>query len=422
MKIIQLITGAADIGGAQTHVRDVAAGLRAHGHDCIVLTGPPDALFSDQLRALGIPVKLLPALQRPLRPIHDMRALGELVWTLHRLKPDLIAAHTAKAGFLGRVAGAMLNIPCVFTPHGWSVIDRSTGRVKQVFRVLERLAGLLGQAVITVCQDEYELGRANGLISPRKLYCVQNGIPDCKLVAAPDKGDLTVVMVARFHKQKDHVTLLRAFSHLRKYSWRLQLLGSGPLLEQTKELSRSLGLEGRIEFLGECRNTSELLSQASVFVLSTLYEAFPISILEAMRAGLPVVASNVGGISEAVIEGQTGFLVPPSQPVMMAKSLELLFLDPALRGRLGRNGREVFLARFADEQMILRTLDVYDAVLHNARLQEESVAPQSTLSPPPIDADVWDPVSTHHHPKPEDAVFPAVPDKLLLDRVGRMQR
>jgi glycosyltransferase involved in cell wall biosynthesis len=388
LKIIQLITGAADIGGAQTHVRDLAAGLRARGHDCIVLTGPPDGLFSDQLRARGIRVKLLPALQRAPGPTKDMRALVELVWTLHQLKPDLIAAHTAKAGFLGRVAGAILNIPCVFTPHGWSVIDRSTGRVKQVFRVLERLAGVLGQAAITVCQDEYELGRAKGLISPRKLYCVQNGIPDSKLIAAPDKGDLTIVMVARFHKQKDHVTLLRAFSHLQKYPWRLQLIGSGPLLQQTKELSRSLGLEGRIEFPGECRNTDELLSQASVFVLSTLYEAFPISILEAMRAGLPVVASNVGGISEAVIDGRTGFLVPPSQPDMMAKSLELLFLDPALRVRLGRNGREVFLSRFTDERMILRTLNVYDAILHNARLPEESAATQSTLPPRSIDADV----------------------------------
>jgi glycosyltransferase involved in cell wall biosynthesis len=359
MRIIQLITGSADFGGAQAHVRDLAAGVRAHGHECLVITGPPDGLFSDQLRAHGIGVHVLPHLRKALHPINDLLALLELVAKLRALNPDLVAAHTAKAGFLGRVACALLGIPCVFTPHGWSIVDRASGKVNHTFKFLERLGGVLGSGVITVCRDEYETGRMTGLIAQPKLFCVHNGIPDFSTRVQECSDPLTIVMIARFHKQKDHATLLRALSRLQTYSWRLKLIGSGPLLEATRQLANSLGVAQRVEFAGECKNTAEILSQSAIFVLSTFYEAFPISILEAMRTGLPVVATKVGGIPEAVSDGVNGFLVPPSRDDLMADSIERLLLNTSLRKQFGRKGREIFLERFIDNEMILRTLEVY---------------------------------------------------------------
>ena len=359
MKIVQLITGSVDFGGAQTHVRDLATGLRAAGHDCIVLTGPPDGLFTEQLRARGLPVRLLPALRKPIRPIADALALFQMLQALRQIKPDVVAVHTAKAGFLGRVAAAFLNIPSVFTPHGWSVIDRVTGKIHLSFRILERIGGMLGTGVITVCHDERELGRTSGLVSPEKLFCVHNGIPDCSPHATPVADDLTVVMVARFHKQKDHATLLRALARLQQHPWRLRLVGSGPLVEDVRNLARALGLADRVEFLGECDHTAEVLSRATVFVLSTCYEAFPISILEAMRAGLPIVASRVGGIPEAVSDGASGFLVEPFREDLLADALERLFLDPGLREEAGQQGRQIFLERFTDKRMIQQTLQIY---------------------------------------------------------------
>jgi glycosyltransferase involved in cell wall biosynthesis len=364
MRIVQLITGSADFGGAQAHVRDLAVGIRAHGHECVVVTGPPDGLFSDQLRAHGIVVHVLPHLRKALHPINDPLALVELVAKLRKLKPELVAAHTAKAGFLGRVACALLGIPCVFTPHGWSIVDRASGKINHTFKALERLGGMLGTGVITVCRDEHETGSMSGLIAQNKLFCVYNGIPDSSIRAKAGDDSLTVVMVARFHKQKDHATLLRALSRLRGHPWRLKLVGSGPLLEVTRHLASSLGVAQRVEFLGECKNTAEILSQSAIFVLSTFYEAFPISILEAMRTGLPIVATKVGGIPEAVSDGLNGFLVPPSRDDLMAESLRRLFLNVSLREQMGRNGRERFLQRFTDEQMILRTLEVYKVLLN----------------------------------------------------------
>jgi glycosyltransferase involved in cell wall biosynthesis len=363
MRIVQLITGSVDFGGAQAHVRDLAVGVRANGHECQVVTGPPDGLFSDQLRAQGIVVHVLPHLGKAIHPTHDVSALLELAAKLRKLQPDLVAAHTAKAGFLGRVACSLLGIPCVFTPHGWSIVDRKSGRINHTFKALERLGGMLGSGVITVCRDEHKTGRMSGLVADKKLFCVYNGIPDSAIRRQRSDGDLTVVMVARFHKQKDHATLLRALSRLQAHPWRLKLVGSGPLLETTRQLASSLGIAQRVEFLGECDNTTEILSQSSVFVLSTFYEAFPLSILEAMRTGLPIVATETGGIPEAVSKGISGFLVPPSRDDLMAQSLERLFLDAALREQFGRNGREIFLERFTDKQMILRTLEVYRLLL-----------------------------------------------------------
>jgi glycosyltransferase involved in cell wall biosynthesis len=388
VKIVQLITGSADFGGAQAHVRDLAIGIREAGHECIVVTGPPDGLFNAQLRARGIITCTLPSFGKALHPIKDLLAFLELLAMLRKLRPDLVAAHTAKAGFLGRVACALLGIPCVFTPHGWSIVDRATGKINRVFKTLERLGGMLGSGVITVCRDELETGRISGLVKPEKIFCVYNGIPD-STIRRQISEDLTVVMVARFHKQKDHATLLRALARLQGYPWRLSLVGSGPLLEAARRLVDSLGVAHRVDFLGECSDTANIVSGSAVFVLSTFYEAFPISILEAMRAGLPVVATNVGGIPEAVSDGFSGFLVPPSRDDLMAESLERLFIDPSLRDQFGRNGREIFLERFTDKQMIVRTLEVYGLLLNrNAELwpPETLKVTASTGGPAAVDS------------------------------------
>ncbi len=388
MKVVQLITGSADFGGAQAHVRDLASGLQAHGHECVVIVGPPDGLFSGQLRALGIQVQIASHLRKALHPLTDLRAVLELVTLLKRHKPDLVAAHTAKAGFLGRIACALLGIPCVFTPHGWSIVNRATGTIDRKFKALEKLGGVLGAGVITVCHDEQETGRASGLVARDKLFCVHNGIPDSGVRANSSDDILTIVMVARFHKQKDHATLLRALGGLREYPWRLKLVGSGPLLESTRQLAGSLGIADRVDFLGECRNTPEILGQSAIFILSTFYEAFPISILEAMRAGLPIVATDVGGISEAVSHGVNGLLVPPSRDDSMAASLKRLLLDPSLRRTMGDSGRALFLERFTDKQMVLATLEVYRVLISRKskhRQSEAMTVPASTATSSPLD-------------------------------------
>ena len=118
LHVVQIITGSAELGGAQTHVRTLASGLIELGYRCTVLAGLPEGVFFEQLKERGIPFHVLRYLVSSVRPWRDVACLFEIVRVLHKLKPDIVATHTAKAGFLGRLAASMLGIPSVYTPHG----------------------------------------------------------------------------------------------------------------------------------------------------------------------------------------------------------------------------------------------------------------------------------------------------------------
>ena len=363
LKIAQLITGSEFTGGAETHLRDLVTGIQSLGHHCTVLVGPPDNQFLSGLRRSGIPVRILSSLRKPLHPLRDPAALLEIVRELAVLKPDLVAVHTAKAGFLGRVAAAMLGLPCVCTPHGCSIVDRKSGRINRLFLALEYVAGRLGATTIAVCRDEQRLIVESRIVQRGNVKTVYNGIPDFAVPAKPGGEPVVLTMVARFDAPKDHATLLRAASNLVQHQWTLRLAGSGPLLASAKELAIRLGLEKRVEFLGECSDVSGLLSGSHIFVLMSRSEAFPISILEAMRAGLPVVASDVGGISEVVEDGETGFLIPSGDHDTLSDRLALLLDSPGLRSALGNNARKRYVTHFTAEMMVAKTLDVYADVV-----------------------------------------------------------
>jgi glycosyltransferase involved in cell wall biosynthesis len=363
LRIAQLITGSDSLGGAQTHVRDLVSELRSCGHECTVLVGPPDGAFCKQLRESGVQVRMITSLHKALAPWRDARALAEVWWELRRLKPDLVAVHTAKASFLGRVAASCLRIPCVFTPHGCSVIDRKTGEMRRLFLILERIAGRFGGKVITVSEAERRLADFSGIVASHNLVTIHNGIPDSGQLADPGRQPAKITMVARFDPPKDQETLLRALAEIQSSSWTLQLAGAGTLLPESKRLAQDLHIADRVEFLGEFRDIPRLLSESQMFVLSSRLEAFPISILEAMRSGLPVVASDVGGISEAVRDGETGFLVPARDHIALAARLHCCISDPPLRLHLGNNGRRRYLAHFTAESMARKTLAVYAAAV-----------------------------------------------------------
>jgi glycosyltransferase involved in cell wall biosynthesis len=169
--------------------------------------------------------------------------------------------------------------------------------------------------------------------------------------------------VARFEPQKDHPTLLRALGGLRELAWHLDLVGDGPLRPAMESLARSLEIGDRVQFLGQRRDVDRILSQSQVCVLASNWEGFPLSILEAMRAGLPVVASAVGGVAEAIEDGETGYVVPQGQPEVFRDRIQRLLVSPAQRIQFGANGRRRYEQAFTLEQLVARTVRVYEEVL-----------------------------------------------------------
>jgi glycosyltransferase involved in cell wall biosynthesis len=368
LRIVYIITKASPIGGAQIHVRDLAAAVAAQGHAPTVITSG-SGIFIDDLRSLGIPVIVLPHLTTPIRPLDDLRALREVHSALAGLQPDLIAAHSSKAGLLARLAARRLGVPVVFTVHGWAFTPGVPSLKAALYRQLERLVGPLASRIITVSEYDRRLGLEARIAPSDRLVTVHNGMPDLPpaLRADPGRSPVRLVMVARYGPQKDHPTLLRALASLREHAWELDLIGDGPLMGETEALARELGLDGRVHFLGQRNDVDRRLAAAQVGLLVTNWEGFPLSILEAMRAGLPVVASDVGGVAESVRDGESGFLVRRRDVGLLGDRIERLLTDPGLRARLGASGRARFVRDFTLDVSVARTLAVYRDALAAAQ-------------------------------------------------------
>lgn len=364
MKLAYVITRADAVGGATTHVRDLARAMRERGHDVTVLVGGRGPV-TEQLEEAGVRFRSLLHLARPIRPLRDLCALRELTAALRDLSPDLVSTHTAKAGWLGRAACARLGLAAIYTPHGWSIGDRISAPAGVVFALAERAAARWSDAIVCVSQSEKRLALSKRVAPEEKIWVVYNGVHDVAVALRADPASTPVRLcsVARFESPKDHATLLRALAAIRSPAWDLDLVGDGPLETGVRALATELGIAARVRFLGYQRDPAPTLAAAQLFALSSRSEGFPRSILEALRAGLPVVASDVGGVREAVEPGRNGLLVPPGDPQALSAALASLLEDASRRARMGQAARAAYEARFRVECMIEKTASVYATVL-----------------------------------------------------------
>jgi len=399
MRIVYIVTRADPIGGVQIHLRDLTGALQAQGHAPTVVTGGTGPLV-DQLRAQGTPTISLRHLILPINPLRDLLALREIRAVLKKLRPELVAVHSSKAGILGRVAAKSLGLPVLLTAHGWNFTPGIPAFQAALYRQIERLAGPLASKIITVSEFDRRLALDTGIASSDRIVAVHNGMPDVAphLRADPGCSPPRLVMVARFGPQKDHPTLLRALAGLLEFPWTLDLVGDGPLMSQMQSLAAALGMRERVCFHGQRHDVDQILAKAQVSLLTTNWEGFPRSILEAMRAGLPVVASSVGGIGEAVQDEQTGYVVPRGGVDLLQERLRRLLTEPALRIRLGTNGRRRYEEHFTLDHCVRNTLRVYRNILEERSVEGELIPERE----PPLDG-VRSPNSTSRYPRPGSA-------------------
>jgi glycosyltransferase involved in cell wall biosynthesis len=365
LKIAYIITRGDAVGGASIHVRDVARAMLARGHQPLVLLGG-EGPVADQMARHGIPFHTLRFLRREIRPLRDWRAVGELTQVLRHFRPDLVSTHTAKAGWVGRAACARLGLPAVYTPHGWVIGSRISAASGLWFTAAERMAARWCRAIICVCDYEKQLALEKGIAPAERLHVVPNGVRDVpeEQRAEPGRTAVRICSVARLEPPKDHATLLRALAALPTRDWELDIVGAGPLEAKMRRLAGSLGIAQRVNFLGYREDTAQILAGSQLFVLCSRSEALPRSILEAMRAGLPVLAADVGGVREAVEDGVTGLLVPAGDVPAVSTALTGLLGAAGLRQRLGAAGRLKFERTFRVERMIESTETVYASVLN----------------------------------------------------------
>jgi glycosyltransferase involved in cell wall biosynthesis len=370
MKILQIITLGNSIGGAQIHVLDLAISLHERGHDVHVLTGTWGEL-NERLTKAGVSNAHLPTLRRDIHLMDDIRCFFNLIRFIKAFKPDVVASHSSKAGIIVRLVCFFLNIPNTFTVHGWSFEANSSKINQSLYFVIEKLMGFFSCKLITVANTGYDLGIKHRIVSANKLTTVLNGVRDfgqknqkntsnTEGVAEP----VQLVMSARFQAQKDHETLIKALIPLRDAPFQLQLLGDGTeTLARIQTLVSENDLTDKVAFVGFTKDVIGYLQRADVCILISHSEGLPLSILEAMSIGLPVVASNVGGIGKQVIDGYNGYLVERNAVEDLTEKIKLLMNNPTLRLQMGNNSRTFYEKEFKLDKMVDKTVAVYQSIL-----------------------------------------------------------
>jgi glycosyltransferase involved in cell wall biosynthesis len=338
--------------------------MAGDGHDVHLAVGSPGALTA-ALDQAGIGWSLIPGLYREIDPRHDVTAVRKLSALIGKRHPDLVSAHSSKAGIVARLAARKAGVPCIFTAHGWAFTEGIPRRKQLLFRGIERALAPLAARIICVSEYDYRLAERYGFPTNR-LVTIHNGIPDRPPAPRADApGPLRVVMTARFSPQKQPVTLLRAIAPLLNVEcW---LIGDGPNLHEARTAAQQLGIEHRVRFLGRSDDAPALMEQCHIFALSSDWEGFPIATLEAMRAGLPIIVTDVGGAAEAISEGVSGFAVPPRDYDAMRDRIRRLAADADLRARMGDAARARYLEYFTFDDMYRQTIGVYETALLGRR-------------------------------------------------------
>jgi glycosyltransferase involved in cell wall biosynthesis len=335
---VLIVITLAEVGGAQTYVSQLFPALAERFDVAVAASG--SGPLRDAAKAAGVRFLQLRNLRRPVSPLRDLLALFELISIMRRERPDIVHANSSKAGVLGRLAAVAARVPIrIFTVHGWA-FKAYTGPASWAYLWADRLAGRWTTVTICVAEHERSSGIAARTCRSDRTVVIPNAVDVAAVKTAEVNGRTPrLVTVGRLKAPKDFRTLARAFAALPRGSFEALIVGDGPDRPEVEAELARLGLANAVRLLGERRDVPELLAGSDVFVLSSASEGLPLSVEEAMAAGLPVVASAVGGVPELVVDGETGYLVPPGEAGRLAEALRSLLEDPSLRRRMGRSGR-----------------------------------------------------------------------------------
>ena len=344
----------------------LALWLRAQGEEVGLLSILPTAAFAEELAAAGVPiahVNLHPRLRSVTAMVSGWRIL-------RASRPDVLVSFGFQANMLGRVAGALAGVPVRISSLR---NERFGGRGREL---LTRATSFLAATTTTNSERAAAAFVRRGVVPADRLAVIPNVVDRDAVEAAAgeresarrelgcEEGNFVWLAMGRLHPQKDYPTLLAAFSRLvaDHPEARLRIAGEGRLYGELLELVEELGLTETVELLGLRADAPRLLAAADALVLSSAWEGLPNVVMEAMVAGLPVVATAVGGVPELVDDGRTGRLVPPGDVAALARAIgEVTVADPSVRAAMGTRGRAVVDDRFSADAVGAQWLELVDA-------------------------------------------------------------
>ncbi|TAL12089.1 MAG: glycosyltransferase family 1 protein [Nitrospirae bacterium] len=329
------------------------------------------------LRRAGVTPFEVSSLTREISALLDVRATLSLWRLLRWARPDIVHTHTSKAGAVGRIAAWLARIPLVIhTPHGHIFYGYYGSFMSWVIRLVERVLAQMTDRIVTLTDRGAREHVQYRIAGPAKFVTIPSGIVlstirsvrvdpvvKRKELGLPEKGPV-IGTVGRLVPIKGHEWLLRAaprvlaeFPHAT-----VVLIGDGPLMGALRQLAEELGVGRRVLFLGERQDVPECLAACDLFAFPSLNEGMGRALIEAMAAGLPVVATDVGGIPDIVVDGESGALVPPKDPAALADAILALLRDPERRRACGEAAKRRVDDRFDVTAMVRAIERLYDDV------------------------------------------------------------
>ncbi len=351
-------------GGVFDHVARLSTAMAARGHEIAacgpLVHGAPAGAASAHVVEMG----------RNVSPPADLAAALRLRSVVARLRPDVVHAHSSKAGAVARLARAgSPRTPVIYTPHGYAFAGYFESALsRRAYSAAERLLAPLATRVLCVCEAERALAERIGPASRTRV--VHNGIdglgpgPGYPPAERARRDGPVIGAISLLRPGKGMETLIDAMAEVvgSRPDATLILAGDGPDRAALERRIAERGLGGSVRMVGALDSAAPLLRSIDVFAHPSWAESFPYAILQAMSLGLPIVATDVGGVAEAIADGESGLLVPPRDPAPLAAALLSALLDPERAAALGEAARARVAARFTLSRMVEGTLAVYGEV------------------------------------------------------------
>ena len=371
MKILRIIARL-NIGGPARNAVLLTDGLLTRSnnidYETVLVCGEVDENEGDMMylaREKGIAPIIVPELGRELSIFNDWKAFWKIYRIIRWEKPDIVHTHTAKAGTLGRLAALLYNLgkgrcKIVHTFHG-HILHSYFGKIKTWFFIwIEKILALFTYKIIAVSESLKEELVERFRIAPEKKFAViELGFELDDLLRLPARNEadnVNIGIIGRLTAIKNHRMLLRA---VKKLKTRVFIIGDGELRQELEDYVRELGIGDMVEFKGWIKDLREIYKELDIVVLTSLNEGTPVSIIEAMAAARPVIATNVGGVSDIVQDGITGYLVDLDNDNIFSEKLSDLIKDSEKRKQFGVAGRKIASERFSKHRLIKETEQLY---------------------------------------------------------------
>ena len=355
IKIVRIIARL-NIGGPSTNVSILSTCIDKDIFHTKILYGSlaeGESGLEHLMKEKGVDMELIPELGREINPLDDLVALWKIFKIVLREKPDIVHTHTAKAGTLGRIAAICAGTKVrIHTFHG-NVFKHYFGKVKTtVFIIIERVLGLFTTKVVTISQKQKEeIVKEFKIVSDKKCVVIPLGVDFTKLRNMPIAGTslkrelglgddtLLVGILGRLVPVKNHKMFLESAAKVRKeypeIDVKFVVVGGGELEKELKALTDSLGIGKDVYFLGWRQDLGNIYRGLDVVALTSLNEGTPLALIEAMAMARAIISTNVGGVSDIIVDGSTGLLVDKNDVNGFVKGLLNILSDRVLMERLG---------------------------------------------------------------------------------------